>query len=234
MLFDIYFDENLFNSCRNDGEALIGNYIKRTNLGQYKMRTFDTTMGEGFYFTGEKSGVDMQKVEKSKPEEQIDPKLIEKWGGGLQSNLDYNTLEEHYRYLKSANPNSDSNQEIFISDLCYTKMQQMKAVREGRVDDYNKLTESYRKTFLQAGLKTVRDTNINEEFTIGVNAEAIEKYTPSEYYRNKSLYKDYDNIGEYIERFLLRPLRNLMHGTSDRDKDYYVKDDNEVDEYADE
>ena len=108
----------------------------------------------------------------------------------------------------------------------------MKAVREGRVDDYNKLTESYRKTFTQAGLKTVKDTNTIEEFTVGVTAETIEKYTPAEYYKNKSLYKDHDNIGDYINRFLLRPLRNLMQGTKDRDVEFFVKDE-ETDGFTD-
>ena len=113
-------------------------------------------------------------------------------------------------------------------------MQQMKAVREGRVDDYNKLTETYRKSFTTAGLKTVREANIDEEFTIGVNAETIEKYTPAEYYKNKQLYKDHDDLGEYLDRFLLRPLRNLMHGTKDRDYEFFVKDEGDSNEYDDE
>ena len=72
-----------------------------------------------------------------------------------------------------------------------------------------------------------------EDFTIGVNAETIEKYTPAEYYKNRSLYKDHDNIGDYIERFLLRPLRNLMRGTKDRDAEFFVKDEEENDGFTD-
>ena len=117
-------------------------------------------------------------------------------------------------------------------------MQQMKAMREGKIDDYIKLTDSYRKSFEKAGLKTIRESNVNEEFTIGVNAEIIEKYTPAEYYKDKHLYKDFDHIGEYIERFLLRPLKNLMFGSKDRDTEFYVKEeDSEGDtdeEFADE
>lgn len=233
MAFDIYFDADLFDSTiGKDDDALVGNYIKKTSLGQYKARTFDSTIDEGFYFTGEKSNIGLAKAEEETAEEQVDPKLIQKWGEGLAAAVDYKTLEEHYKYLKSANPNCDSNQEIFISDLCYTKMQQMKAIREGRVDDYNKLTDSYRKTFAQAGLKTVRDQSVNEGFTIGVTAETIEKYTPAEYYKNKSLYNDNDNVGDYIQRFVLRPLRNLMYGTTDRDTEFYVKDE-EDDGYVD-
>ena len=234
MMFDIYFDAALFDKCPDDDNTVVGSYIRRTNLGQYKGRTFDTTIEEGFYFTGEKSRIDMAPPNKEKELAPIDPRLTEKWGEGL-AKMDYSMLEDHYRYLKSANPNCDSNQEIFIIDLCFTKMQQMRAVRESRVDDYSKLTESYRKTFAQAGLKTVQDAGANNEDCWGVWQERIAQYTPEEYYRNKKLYRDFDGIGSYFERFVLRPLRNLMHGTQERDSEYCVLDDGDDhdDEFSD-
>lgn len=233
MMFDIYYDDKLFRSCDPSDDSVVSVYIKKSNMGQYKTKTFDANVDEGVigFFQNDSS---RKAPEDEAGNEIIDPRLVEKWGDGLQY-IDYLELDKHYRYLKSANPNGDNNQEIFIIDLCYIKMQQMKAVREGKVDDYNKLTESYRKSFAQAGLKTVRDAGINEGFILGVNAETIEKYTPAEYYKDKALYKDHDKIGEYVERFMLRPLRNLMHGTTDRDMEYYVKDEDEddSDEYAD-
>lgn len=231
MAFDLYYSQSIFDSCKNDNEnVIVGNYIKRLNMVQYKGKTFDTTLGEGFVFSGEKL---TKTTQKSDNEPQIKPEDIDTWGGGLSA-TDYDILNSHYKFLKDANPQCDSNAEIFITDLCYTKMQQMKAVREGRVDDYNKLTESYRKSFQTAGLKTVREANADEDFTIGVNAETIEKYTPAEYYKNKKLYQDYDDLGEYLDRFLLRPLRNLMHGTKDRDYEFFVKDEGDSNEYDEE
>lgn len=225
MMFDIYYDPALFDSCTGNEDKIVGNYIKKTNLGQCKMKTFDTTIEEGFNFNG--AGTIYESTPPIDSDGRpVDQKLVTKWGGGL-SLIDYDELEKHFKFLKNANPNSDSNQEIFIIDLCYTKMQQLKAVREGRVDDYNKLSDSYRKTFAQAGLKTVRDANASDNFLIGVSAEMIEMYTPAEYYKDKSLYKDHDNIGDYINRFLLRPLRNLMYGTNDRDHEYYVKEESD-------
>ncbi len=222
MHFDIYYNDSLFNECKNDDDKIVGAYIRRMNLGQYKTCTFDTSIAEGFFFTGEKESV-VSPPSDDKEEKPVDPRLVEKWGEGL-THLDYSTLEDHYKYLKSANPNCDSNQEIFIIDLCYTKMQQMRAVRESRVDDFSKLTDSYRKTFAQAGLKTVQDTSINSDDCWGVWQERISQYTPEEYYKNKKLYKDFDGLGDYMQRFVLRPLRNLMHGTHDRDPEYCVKD----------
>lgn len=239
MAFDLYYNDSIFDTCNDGTNVMIGNYIKRLNMAQYKGRTFDTTLREGFEFnkntilnTKKKNSSEIKKQEEQNVNE-INSADIEKWGIGFEK-VDYDILNSHYKLLKTANPNCDSNQEIFINDLCYIKMQQMKAVRDGKVDDYNKLTDSYRKTFTQAGLKTVRDSNINEDFTIGINVETIEKYTPAEYYKNKSLYKDFDNIGEYITRFMLRPLRNLMHGTKDRDYEYFVRDEENEDVYQEE
>lgn len=107
-------------------------------------------------------------------------------------------------------------------------MQQTNAMKGGRTDDYIKLTESYRKTFTQAGLKTARESTNEEEFSIGVNAQTIEQYTPAEYYKNKERHKDFDGLGEYFTRFLTRPLKNLMFSTSDRDSEYYVKDEEDL------
>ena len=240
MTFDIYFNEAAFDSCDTDDSTVLGNYFRKLNLSQHKGKTFEDSIKEGFDLSGDRKPVketpEVVNVDNDDEENEnadmIDPADIEKWGAGLEP-TDYTILNSHYRLLSSSNPQCDGNAEIFIIDLCYTKMQQMKAVRESRVDDYKKLTESYIKSFTQAGLKTVKDTNAMEDFTIGVNAETIEKYTPAEYYKNRSLYKDHDNIGDYIERFLLRPLRNLMRGTKDRDAEFFVKDEEENDGFTD-
>ena len=241
MAFDIYFNEDLFDKCDTNDDTVVGKYFRQLNMNQNKGKTFDTTINEGgFSLSGERKQpkekrvavVDQYGNEDSEKTEEINPKDIERWGVGLEP-IDYEILNSHYKLLTDSNPQRDSNVEIFIIDLCYTKMQQMKAVRESRVDDYKKLTESYIKSFTQAGLKTVRDTNEFEDFTIGVTAETIEKYTPAEYYKNRSLYKDADNIGDYISRFLLRPLRNLMQGTKERDTEFFVRDEEETYEYTD-
>lgn len=232
MAFDLYYDESLFNKCCKEDAVEIGNYMKRLNMVQYQGKTFDTNINEGFVFGEEAVSDNIEKQKKDKPtekNEQISIKQsdIKRWGQGFEAE-DYDMLNSHYNYLKDGNPNSDGNQEIFIKDLCYNNMLKMKALRDGRIEDYNKLSESYRKTFNQSGLKTVKETAGIDDFDLGVTIEMIEKYTPAEYYKNRELYKDFDKIGEYIQRFLYRPLKNLMHGSTERDYEFYVKDNDEV------
>lgn len=221
MLFDIWWNEKIFNQIDPNENGVIGKYVKKINKKQYMGRTFSNSIEEGFrLYASDDDDVEANTVEA------VSESKVKKWGSGF-TNTDYETLEDHYKYLKKANPNCDSNQEIFIMDLCYIKSQQMRALRESRIDDYNKLTDSYRKSFTQAGLKTVKDI-ADDDIGFGVTIETIERYTPAEYYRDQSLFRDFDKLKDYIERFMLRPLRNLMHGSKDRDSEFYIKEEDEV------
>lgn len=233
MAFDIYFDEDLFDQCDVKDDAVIGKYFRQLNMQQNKGKTFDTSIDNGtFSLSGERKGAmssDKRVVvvdeygNEQENENEVNAKDIEKWGLGFQP-VDYDVLNTHYKYLKTANPNCDSNQEIFVNDLCYIHMQKMKALRNDDVDNYNKLTESYRKSFKQAGLKTVEDLKTDDE-TWGVWVGNVAQYTPEELYKDKNKYKDYDNLGDYYERFAVRPLKNIVLGTQDRDKEFYVHEE---------
>lgn len=242
MAFDIYFDESLFDKCdaNDDIYIVVGNYLKRLNMAQYKGKTFEDTLkkDEGV-LSGDRKPVKENRValvDKYGNEQdnvvEISAEDIKKWGVGL-SPTDYENLNAHYKYLTSANPHCDSNQEIFINDLCYTKMQQLRCIRDGDMDNFKKMGEYYNSTFSKSGLKVVSDAEANSDDCLGVWNARISQYTPEEYYKNKELYKDHDNFRDYIERFVLRPLRNLQHGTDERDKEFYVKEVVEEDEDVD-
>lgn len=232
MAFDIYFDEDLFDAC-DEGDSTVGNYIKKLNLAQHRSKTFEDTLenNPGNLFSGDRKPVVESRVAivdqyGNEQVGDVSKKSVEKWGVGFDP-VDYEILDSHYKFLKGANPNCDSNQEIFILDLCYTKMQQMKAVRGGAVDDYSKLTETYRKLFQQAGLKTTKDEMKTADDCWSAWVDNVSQYTPEEYYKDKELYKDFDGLGDYYERFAVRPLRNLQLGTSDRDFEFFVHEDDE-------
>ena len=45
----------------------------------------------------------------------------------------------------------------------------------------------------------------------------------AEYFKDKSIYEDYDGILDYIKRFVFRPLKNLLTGTREFDKEFNIK-----------
>lgn len=226
MAMDLYYNESIVDSCIKKSQAStppIGEYIKKLNLSGYKGKTFDNSIDECFLFDL-REDESLEKDLDTKPVSTIPDSVRGRWGYGF-SDEDYKALEEHYRYLKKSNPDFDSNQEIFIMDLCQIKLQQSRAMMSGRIDDYIKLTESYRKTFSQAGLKTTQDSSASNDETWGEWMGIISKYTPEEYYKDKDLYSNFGNIEDYFNRFLLRPLRNLQYGTNERDKEYFVSEE---------
>ena len=230
MAFDVYFEEDLFDSCDNSNdERVIGNYFRKLNMNQHKGKTFDATIEKGdILLSGDRKPVKENRSAMldqygNEQEEEINPADIERWGVGLSA-TDYENLNNHYKYLKSANTHCDSNQEIFISDLCYAKMQQLRCVRDGDMDNFKKMGDYYNSTFQKSGLKVANDSEANSDDCLGLWVSRISQYTPEEYYKNRTLYKDHDGIGDYYKRFVLRPLRNLQHGTTERDSEFYVKD----------
>lgn len=233
MTFDIYFNEDMFDSCDTNNETVVGNYFRKLNMKQNRGKTFENSIEEGaFDLSGDRKRVkgkrvafvdEYDNVQEETADEKIDPKDIEKWGIGYDA-ADYVTLNSHFKYLKNANPNCDSNQEIFVTNLCYIYMKQMKSLRDGDTKAFTDLAGLYMKTFKEAGLKTVKDTSESKDFIAGVSIATIEKYTPAEFYKDQKLYRDYDGIGGIIKRFFTRPLKNLQFGTNEQDEEYSIQD----------
>lgn len=222
--FDIYYNVKILNISRkiNKGNSRVATYISKTNLMQYKDKTYDTTLDE------ERNNIisSREQFEEKKSSGDISTKKasMDRWGVGIFSEDDYTILDEHYKILKKANPNCDSNQEIFVKSLCHLNLLMMKSLKANDLDGYAKANDQYSKTFTKAGLKTVQETDKNADDCWGIFMEQISQYTPEEYYKDKKLYEDYDGLGKTFNRFVLRPLKNLLLKTNERDPEFNVED----------
>lgn len=199
----------------------ISHYAAKKNLNVGGRKTYFDTLRFNWLTKQEEIIESKEQVKSS--DVNVTASAIDRWGVGF-TEIDYKNLEDHYKMLKKNNPNCDNNQEIFIKSLCNINMLMVRALKDGDSDKYVKLTEQYSKTFTKAGLKTIQETDNSADECLGVTLATISQFTPEEYYKDKELYKDYDGIGDYFERFVKRPLKNLMLGSTDRDKEYYVKD----------
>lgn len=226
--FDIIFHEDALTASRqiSADRSRLSHYQAKKNLGQ-TARVGSTYIDGMKYDYQNKLDDIIESREQAKLEDSnVTASAIDRWGVGF-TEADYKNLDEHYRMLKKNNPNADNNQEIFIKSLCNINMLMVRALKDGDSDKYVKLTDQYAKTFKQAGLRTIEEKDGSADECLGVTLATIAQYTPEEYYKDKTLYRDFDGIGEYFERFVKRPLRNLMMGSNDRDKEYYVHEDEE-------
>lgn len=224
MKYDIYFNQQLLNTAKKEGmkRSRMSVYIRTANLHQYAGNTYDTYLAE---ISGDalETFEDVQNL--ALDGERITKAMFDRWQG--VSKEDMILLEEHYKMLKKQNPNVDSNGEIFIRDLCTTKLLQTKAIKANDIANYDKLTKLYRDSFQAAGLKTVQEEDKSNDNPLGVNAAIIAQYTPEEFYKDKKLFRDYDGIGEYLERHVYRPLRNLEFNDHKQDPEYHIGDEYE-------
>lgn len=206
----------------------ISSYAAKKNLNVGDRKTFIDTMK---YNYEQKQEEIITSREQAKSESStITASAVDRWGIGF-TEADYKNMDEHYRMLKKNNPNADNNQEIFIKDLCSIHMLKIRSLQNGDSKEYASLVEQYAKTFKQAGLRTVEEKDSSNDETFCMTLGFISDYTPEEFYQDKMLYSDWDNIGDYIDRHITRPMINLETGSDVRDKEFFVP---EVDEYEEE
>jgi hypothetical protein len=51
--------------------------------------------------------------------------------------------------------------------------------------------------------------------TFGNWVKEIEQFRPAEFFKDKNMYKDVDNVEEYADRHITRPLKNFITGSRD-------------------
>ncbi len=220
--YDIYYSVSLLSASRKitKNRSRIHTYISKSNLTQYAGKTFDTTLDEERKNTI--SSIEDYDQKRANGEVSITKITLKRWGIGVFEDCDYAVLEEHYKMLKENNPNADNNQEIFIKSLCHLNMLMIKALKDKDLDGYTKANGEYAKTFKQAGLKTIEEKDNSNNECVGVTLATISQFTPEEFYKDKSLFEDNDNIGDYYDRHVRRPMQNLKFDQDVRDIEYFV------------
>ena len=205
----------------------ISHYAAKKNLNVGNRKTYFDTLK--YNYEQKLSEVVTSREQAKSENSTISASAVDRWGIGF-TEQDYKNLDEHYRMLKKNNPNADNNQEIFIKDLCNINMLKIHALQNGDSKEYAALVEQYAKTFKQAGLRTVEEKDSSNDETFCMTLGFISDYTPEEFYQDRELYADFDKIGEYMERHILRPMMNLETGSDIRDTGYFVPEGDEYEE----
>lgn len=143
------------------------------------------------------------------------------WGEGFTVN-EYRTLEKKYaEWLNSTDSDKLSTRKM-IKLICIKELE-IEKIRASKGGTTGKAEKELMDLMNTANLtpKTMSALNESESTKVfGVWLRDIEKYRPSEYFEDKSIYKDFDNIQSYFERFILRPMKNLLCGTREFDKEF--------------
>lgn len=147
-----------------------------------------------------------------------------RWGPGFEE-AEYKQLDNHYRSLCEKIDTNDVIQDNLAKDLCEIKIQQIRARSKGDADMYQKFTKLYQDTLKSANLKVnTGETNAmtDDELCWGNFIRDVEKFSPADIYMDKKLFSDPDGIRDYLERFVLRPVRNFFMGTREMDAEFSI------------
>lgn len=221
MKLDLYYADTVVDSAKKRAteRGWMAAYVSILNLSQQKDKTYDNTIDE------EKTVVIESMDDVYAAEDiSVSEAAIKRWGLGFTPD-EYKALDSHYKMLTQKIENLDFIQETLIRDLCTIKVQQVRAMQKSDVDKYEKLTKLYQSTLSNAQLKVSNSQLNNTNDCYGVWLKEIESYCPSEFYQDKDIYKDYFHIGEYLERFIYRPLKNLLTGSKDNDEEFVINNE---------
>lgn len=156
-----------------------------------------------------------------------DIEIIKRFGLGFDDD-DYEALQFEYDdwVSKYGEPEDKRHDELY-KNICYLKLHFMHAIQKGDTGVAG-LAKEY-KASIEAATTELEDRRQKKEDAVkldplGVLISDIEKYTPAEYFKDKDLYKDDDGLGAYARRFIFRPLKNLLTGSKDLDKEFSLSD----------
>lgn len=164
----------------------------------------------------------------------IDKEVVKRWGRSF-TDEELQWLEDDYMDWTTHNDCSKLSVQRLVQMICIKELEIRNARSKG--DSTEKLEKALLTLMDNSSLtpKTMSAMNeTNSTRVYGLWLQDIETRRPAEYFKDKSIYFDYDHIKEYFERFVLRPLKNLLIGTRDFDKEFNVEDDDEYIDYSEE
>ena len=232
---DMYFDPKIWAMSRKisnsrDGKSRnrISTYVSKLNLSQADGAT---TYSDTLIRRWEANVENAETVEEVEQNQDIKtpPEVVRKYGTGFTAG-DYNSLEYEYQNWVSENgkPTDKRQEELYIS-ACYLKLNIQKLLQKGDANIGSAIANY--KAQIEAVTTEIEDRKKKEEEKqvdpVGLMIRDIEEFAPADYYKDKKLYKDYDHLLDYFKRHILRPLRNLLTGSKELDKEFSLSDTEE-------
>lgn len=154
--------------------------------------------------------------------------LVNMWGDGY-SIEDYNWLENEYsKWIKYHK--SDTMAEVtLLKEIVWKNYEIKKARMEGKSTSslVKELQDLMKTASVDPAKSTIAGSSENRD-TFSSFIKLIEEKEPAEYYKDKKLFEDFDNIGAYFRKYVTRPLKNFI--TQSRDFNVDSNDEEDDDE----
>ena len=146
------------------------------------------------------------------------------WGSNYTPE-EYDFLEKQFREWTTRHDVRTKEQEISFKYL--SQLQLDYEHKRAKKESVSAILKDIQKAMDVAGVSPnkAKEVNTSRSFTAFSDfIKTIEETEPAEYYKDKPLFADFDNISQYCEDFITRPLLNFL---GQQPPDFYVKEDGE-------
>lgn len=233
---DMYFDPEVWAMSRKISESRngrsrnrISTYVSKLNLNQLDgCTTYSDTLVKRWEADVENAST-VAEVEQNN-DIAVPMDVVRRFGTGF-SEGDYDSMQYEYQdWVRRYGEPIDKRQEELYVSICYMKLNQQKLLQKGDAN-IGAAANSYRSQ-IEAATTEIEDRIKKAEADkqlspLGEMIRDIEEFCPAEYYKEKKLYADFDHLREYIDRFMTRPLRNLLTGSKELDKEFSLSSSEE-------
>ncbi len=217
-IYDVPFLKKIFESAVADEKETVGVYMKNIYLN-YKGCTWNNS---------DDLGIDADSINQDNQEEfKVTKDILKRWGYGFTPN-EYQWLEEDFAEWCLNHESEKMSMQRLFQMICIKELEIRNTRQQGKATD--KLEKSLMELMNNSNLtpRTMSAMNETDSTRVyGVWLKDIERYKPAEYFKDKKLYHDFDGIGDYFNRFVLRPMKNLLTGSRDFDKEFTVENEDE-------
>ena len=215
--WDLYLNNSMFKRIAKipADRSRVGELIRYNGIAPHKGKNYDDVEREA-------SSREDDGTEETVGFE-LTPEIIERWGS-VYNKSEYELLEGHYHSFDDQKTEGDIVQEKLLLQLCQIYLMQVDCAKNKDGDGYSKLVKSYQDTLKSGNFKPIQkggDTNDAEQ-CLGVWLQQIEQFSPATLYKDPELASDVDDMGEYYDRYVGRPVENYLLGTNKQDKDYFI------------
>jgi hypothetical protein len=135
---------------------------------------------------------------------------------------EYRFLETELAAWKKSYSCNNRGEEFYLKQICLKILSLQTA--SGKTDNILKSIQQLLKDSALTPAQQTASSSGKGMDTWGSMVKTVEETTPAEYYKDKELFKDFDNIGAYIKKYITRPLKNFVTGS----RDFNVSTDDDV------
>lgn len=218
---NVYYDRDLAGTAGNGFVGYLADMDK--NNRQFIKYSWDDTLYDEAQIVG--TEVNNAKEEGRSPQVEEGVRIF---GEGFTEDAYPMMLHTYHGYIDPLGDTATAGQlksARFLAALEYRCMEAIKADKPNA----SALSSSLTKAIKESGFDTVQEqSGAADEDTFGQWLERIEMFTPAQYVK-QTPYKDVDNYGVYYDRFVRRPVENLLNRASQMQGDELSITDEEAD-----